>query len=104
MPATVVKAPSPKLPAHEMISIVTDPTRWEILKALDEDKSAKQIAEELGMKPANCQYHLKRLKDAGLVDEFPMPNFDRRYIYQRRDLSGSISISSKGLEAQVSLH
>ncbi len=100
MPATSVQKQA-KLPAHEMISVVTDPTRWQILEKLDSDKSAKQIAEELDMKAANVQYHLKRLKEAGLVDEFPMPNFERRYVYSRRNLTGSVAITSEGLSAEI---
>jgi len=103
MPAAAVQK-ALKVPPHELISVVTDPTRWEILKCLSTDKSAKQIAEELGMKAANCQYHLKRLKEAGLVDEFPMPNFERRYVYSRKNLSGSIAITSKGLDAKASFN
>lgn len=100
MPATLVQKPS-EMPPNEVISMVTEPVRWQILGRLDGQKSAKQIAEELKMKQANVQYHLKRLKAAGLVDEFPMPNFPRRYVYERRSVTGSISVTSKGLKADV---
>lgn len=100
MPAANAAKPS-KLPAHEVISIATDDKRWRILKALTASKSAKQIAEELDMKPALVQYHLKILLNAGMVDEFQHPDFKRRYLYTRRDLTASVQISDAKFEAKA---
>lgn len=99
MPAHGAK-PS-KLPPNEVLSVITDTTRWKILQALDGDKTAKEVGDVVGIKAMLAQYHLKELAKVGLVDEFPLPGYARRFLYSRRSLQGVITITPKGLKAQV---
>lgn len=103
MPANVVQ-PAPTLSNNELISIMCDPTRWNILRCLKGTKSAKQVAEELDMKPALVLYHLKILLNAGLVDEFSHPDYARRFVYSRRALQGHVEMQERGLLAEVTFY
>lgn len=104
MPPANAAQLNPTTPAHELINTVTDPIRWAILKCLQVQKTAKEVADELQLKPSNCQYHLKKLVEAGLVDEFSHPDYARRFLYLRRTMEGKISIRERGIEAQVKVY
>ncbi|MDF2869260.1 MAG: regulatory protein ArsR [Anaerocolumna sp.] len=61
---------------HDIFSALSEPFRRDILKLLKKEKlSAGEIAENLNMTPAALSYHLKKLKEAGLIYETKYKNF-----------------------------
>lgn len=60
----------------DTLKAVADPARREIINMLkDGRKSAGEIAEHFDMTGATISYHLKQLKNAGLIDEYREKNF-----------------------------
>ncbi len=56
-------------PSH--IKIMVDEKRQEVLRVLrkgDEPMTVKQIADELGVKPANVHFHVKKLEEIGILE------------------------------------
>jgi len=102
MPAATVQKPAPT-PDYQVISVITDPNRWQILESLTEQMSPADIATRTGMKPANVQYHLKILVQAGVVVEEPHPEYERRLLYRRRNLVAQVTVEETGMQAQVFL-
>ena len=67
-----------RLPMGEtnIFKVLSDAQRRDILVMLKNGRmNAGEIAEELGVTPAALSYHLKLLKDAGLVMEYKEKNF-----------------------------
>jgi ArsR family transcriptional regulator, arsenate/arsenite/antimonite-responsive transcriptional repressor len=61
---------------HDIFSALSEPVRRDILKLLKKERlSAGEIAENLNMTPAALSYHLKKLKEAGLIYETKYKNF-----------------------------
>lgn len=61
---------------HEIFSALSDPVRRDILKLLKREKySAGVISLKLKLSPAALSYHLKKLKEAGLIYESRYKNF-----------------------------
>ena len=61
---------------QETIKAISDPVRREILNLLKAGrKPAGEIAEHFDMTGATISYHLKLLKNAGLIDECREKNF-----------------------------
>ncbi|MGN6713702.1 Helix-turn-helix domain-containing protein [Anaerocolumna jejuensis DSM 15929] len=61
---------------HEIFAALSDPVRRDILKLLKKEKlSAGDISARLGLSPAALSYHLKKLKEAGLLYESRYKNF-----------------------------
>jgi len=87
----------------EIISTITDPVRWAVLSTLKGQKAPKEIAEELTMKPANVQYHLKGLVRAGVVVEEAHPEYKNRLLYRRKNLTAQVAIEDDGMTAEVFL-
>lgn len=100
MPANAARRKS-GMSDHEVLSTITDPNRWQILQRLNETKTSKELAKELGMRPAAVQYHLKALVEAGVVDEWSIPEYPNRYTYSRRDVRGTILIKAQRVSAEV---
>lgn len=90
-----------KMPARELLSVITDPTRWRILECLDRQKTAKEVGEDLDIQASLAQYHLKQLLKIGLVSEFSLPDSKRKVIYERRKLVGTVEISDGKMVANV---
>lgn len=101
MPAGNAAKPT-KLDAHELINVVTEPTRWAILECLTRDMTSKEVAAKLGMKAALVQYHLKILHEAGLVDEFARPEHRKKYQYRLHPLVATVDLGPAGAKAGVS--
>lgn len=60
----------------ETFKALSDPVRREILNMLrDGRRSAGEIAEQFDMTAATVSYHLKQLKNAGLIYETKEKNF-----------------------------
>lgn len=60
----------------DTLKAISDPVRREILNLLkDQSRSAGDIAEQFALKPATVSYHLKLLKQAGLITERREKNF-----------------------------
>lgn len=78
---------------------MTDPNRWRILGTLAEPRTAAQIATELGMKAPNVIYHMQRLLECGLVTQLPIPEYKKRFQYQRRACSAKVKMDAKGMAA-----
>lgn len=67
---------------QEIFGALSDPIRRDILRILRKEKlSAGDMAEKLCMSPAALSYHLKKLKEAGLIYETKYKN----YIYYELD-------------------
>ena len=59
-----------------IFKILADKQRREILEILNKGrKNAGEIAEKLGITPAALSYHIKMLKEAGLIMEYKQKNF-----------------------------
>jgi DNA-binding transcriptional ArsR family regulator len=59
-----------------IFKILADKQRRDILEILNKGrKNAGEIAEELGITPAALSYHIKMLKEAGLIMEYKQKNF-----------------------------
>ncbi len=66
------------------LNAINDPVRQEILLYLrDGKKSAGEIAENFDLKKPTISYHLKKLKDAGLLYE----TRNKNYIYYELNTS-----------------
>lgn len=90
------------IPDHQLISVITDPIRWQILEHLGaEQRTPKEIAEALQMKPANCQYHLKILVQAGVVTETHHAEYKNRLLYRRKPLVANVFIEAAEMKAEV---
>lgn len=62
----------------KLFKVLADPQRREILVMLRGGRlNAGEIAQRLGLSPAALSYHLKLLKEAGLVLEYR----EKNYIY-----------------------
>lgn len=60
----------------ESFKVLSEPVRRKILELLKEGRrSAGELAKALGMSPAALSYHLRLLKEAGLVIEYKEKNF-----------------------------
>lgn len=60
----------------ESFKVLSEPVRRQILELLkDGRKSAGEIAKALNITPAALSYHLRLLKEAGLVMEYKEKNF-----------------------------
>ena len=54
---------------HELLKLLADETRLEILNILlKEDSYVEKIACELSLTPATICYHLKKMESAGIVN------------------------------------
>ena len=59
-----------------VFKVLSDGIRREILEMLRDGRmSAGEIAEKLGVTPAALSYHLKLLREAGMVMEYKQKNF-----------------------------
>ena len=59
-----------------VFKVLSDGIRREILEMLRNGRmSAGEIAEKLGVTPAALSYHLKLLREAGMVMEYKQKNF-----------------------------
>ena len=59
-----------------IFKILADKQRRDILEILNKGrKNAGEIAEKLGITPAALSYHIKMLKEAGLIMEYKQKNF-----------------------------
>lgn len=68
----------------ESFKVLSEPVRRQILELLkDGRKSAGEIAKALNITPAALSYHLRLLKEAGLVMEYKEKNF----IYYSLDMT-----------------
>lgn len=60
----------------EVFKVLSEPIRRRLLETLKEGrKSAGELAKELDMSPAALSYHLRLLREAGLVIEYKEKNF-----------------------------
>lgn len=48
-------------------AVLADPTRVRMLAWLDRPRSAGELAARVGISPSSGSYHLRRLKEVGLV-------------------------------------
>ena len=54
--------------AARLLAVVADPVRWRILAGLsDEPRCVCAIQEEVAISPSLLSYHLRALREAGLV-------------------------------------
>ena len=59
-----------------VFKVLSDSIRRDILEMLRDGRmSAGEIAEKLGITPAALSYHLKLLREAGMVMEYKQKNF-----------------------------
>ena len=59
-----------------IFKILADKQRRDILEILNKGrKNAGEIAEKLGITPAALSYHIKMLKETGLILEYKQKNF-----------------------------
>ena len=61
---------------NQTLKAISDPIRREILECLREkDMTAGAIAEQFDLTPATVSYHLKLLRQAGLISQTKDKNF-----------------------------
>lgn len=61
---------------NQTLKAISDPIRREILECLrQQDMTAGAIAEQFDLTPATVSYHLKLLREAGLVSQTKDKNF-----------------------------
>lgn len=64
------------MPIQETLKALADPTRREILLLLREgERTAGEIAQQLGIAPSALSHHLQKLRSAGLLEERREKNF-----------------------------
>ena len=60
----------------QTLKVISDPVRREILEFLkNEPQTAGAISDQFNLSKATVSYHLKLLKEAGLIDEHKDKNF-----------------------------
>ena len=66
------------MPLNQTLKAISDPVRRQILDALrDQDRSAGDIAARFKLTTATVSYHLRLLREAGLVTQTK----DKNYIF-----------------------
>lgn len=91
--------PAPSLPL--LLQSAADPLRWRLLRALaDQDRTVSGLCEAVGRPQNLVSYHLRRLRDAGLVSS-RRSSADGRDTYYALDLACCEELFS---EASASLH
>ena len=69
MPTRTVTAPRHRYDDDELLHVLVEPLRWQIVQLLaDEDLCVCHLTEELDVAQSLVSHHLRVLRDAGLVD------------------------------------
>jgi hypothetical protein len=81
-----------RLTPVQVIETVVHPSRWALLQALDEPKTAQTLAPEVNLSVANVIYHMRFLKEAGVVRITQDPTYKSRQVYHRKGFLAEIVV------------
>jgi DNA-binding transcriptional ArsR family regulator len=84
-PERIPHPPTSALDLPTILRTVSDPVRLEIVRALadDQPRVCSQLQDLLGLPASTCSYHLKLLREAGVVRS--RPHGTQREMTLRRD-------------------
>ena len=92
MTPTTKAAKARKPTPMQVIETVSHPSRWALLKALNEPKTAQVLSEEVDLTVANIIYHMRFLVNAGVVKISMDPKYKSRQVYHRRGFLAEVVV------------